>query len=93
MPEQLTYLGLLNGIVAGESEAHAYLQVWADATADPVLEAKLRTVAWREGEHALTFARRINELGGEVRPIDDALGRAVEDLRQIVCAQIPAAAP
>jgi hypothetical protein len=39
----------------------------------------LRTVAAREGEHAMSFARRINELGYHVRPKDDAgLEKAME---------------
>jgi hypothetical protein len=72
MADQPSYLGLLNDIVAAESRAHRYLEVWADATSDPVLEARLRTVALREGEHGRTFARRINELGFEVDPADEA---------------------
>ena len=49
MADQPSYLGLLNDIVAAESRAHRYLEAWADATPDPVLEARLRTVALREG--------------------------------------------
>ncbi len=31
----------------------------------------LRTVAWREGEHGMSFAKRVNELGFELRDRDD----------------------
>jgi hypothetical protein len=31
----------------------------------------LSTVVAREGEHGMTFAKRVNELGYEVRPVDD----------------------
>lgn len=71
MADKPTYLGLLNEIAATEARAHAYLLVWADATPDPVLAAGLRTVAYREGEHGKTFAKRINELGFEVDPADE----------------------
>jgi rubrerythrin len=61
------YLGLLNTIAVAESAAHGYLTEWADVTDDPQVRQVLLTVAAREGEHGMSFARRINELGFEVR--------------------------
>jgi hypothetical protein len=66
-----TYLGLLNAIAVNEARAHQYLQVWIDTTTDPEVEAVLRTVAWREGEHGMSFAKRVNELGYQLRDRDD----------------------
>jgi hypothetical protein len=71
MSDKPSYLGLLNAIAVNEAHAHRYLQVWIDTTTDPEVKAVLRTVAWREGEHGLSFGKRINELGFEVRPRDD----------------------
>ena len=71
MSDKPSYLGLLNAIAVNEAHAHRYLQVWIDTTTDPEVEAVLRTVAWREGEHGMSFAKRINELGFEVRDRDD----------------------
>jgi hypothetical protein len=71
MADKPSYLGLLNAIACAESRAHAYLTVWADATPDPDVRAVLRTVALREGEHGMAFAKRINELGFDVRETDD----------------------
>jgi hypothetical protein len=31
----------------------------------------LQTVSWREGEHGMSFAKRVNELGFELRDRDD----------------------
>ncbi|HUI02262.1 MAG TPA: hypothetical protein VLZ77_01890 [Acidimicrobiales bacterium] len=66
-----SYLGLLNAIAVNEARAHRYLLAWIDATDDPAVRGVLRTVAWREGEHGMSFAKRINELGYEVRETDD----------------------
>ena len=63
MSDKPSYLGLLNAIAVNEARAHQYLQVWIDKTTDPEVEAVLRTVAWREGEHGMSFAKRVNELG------------------------------
>jgi rubrerythrin len=71
MAEKPTYLGLLNGIAVAERRAHDYLAAWADRTSDPDLRATLRTVAAREIEHAMSFAKRIDELGFEVREADN----------------------
>lgn len=63
-----SYLGLLNAIAEAEMHGYGYLKAWAGQTTDPEVRAKLLTVAAREAEHGMTFARRINELGFEVRP-------------------------
>ena len=71
MADKPTYLGLLNAIALAETRAHAYLTAWVAVTPDPAVRAVLRTVAAREGEHGMSFAKRINELGFEVREDDD----------------------
>jgi hypothetical protein len=71
MSDKPSYLGLLNAIAVNEARAHQYLQVWIDKTTDPEVKAVLRTVAWREGEHGMSFAKRVNELGYELRDRDD----------------------
>jgi rubrerythrin len=72
MSDKPSYLGLLNAIAVAEAQAHEYLTVWADATPSPDVRKVLLTVAAREGEHGMSFAKRINELGYEVRCNDDA---------------------
>jgi len=67
MSDKPTYLGLLNAIAVGESEAHCYLTAWIETTTDPDVRCVLAKVAAREGEHGMSFAKRINELGYEVR--------------------------
>jgi hypothetical protein len=77
-----TYLGMLNAIALGESRAHCYLTEWAAITKEPGVRQVLLTVAAREGEHGMSFAKRINELGFEVRPKpDDGADRALEIVR------------
>jgi rubrerythrin len=71
MAEKPSYLGLLNAIAVAESRAHTYLCAWADVTTSDDVRAVLRKVAAREGEHAMAFAKRINELGYDVRRKDD----------------------
>ena len=71
MASKPSYLKLLNGISCAEMRAFEYLTAWADVTADPDVRAVLRTVAAREGEHGMAFAKRINELGFELEPTDD----------------------
>jgi rubrerythrin len=66
-----TYLGLLNAIALAESRAHRYLMAWAGSTSDAAVRHVLQTVAWREGEHGMAFAKRINELGFELRDKPD----------------------
>jgi hypothetical protein len=62
-----SYLGLLNAIAVAESNAHEYLNAWIAVTPSPEVCAVLRTVSAREGEHGMSFAKRVNELGYEVR--------------------------
>ena len=71
MSDKPSYLGLLNAVACAETQAHAYLSAWAEVTPDPDVRAVLTKVAWREYEHGAAFAKRINELGFEVRPIED----------------------
>ena len=71
MSDKPSYLGLLNAIAIGESQAHCYLSAWIDQTKDPAVKAVLSTVAAREGEHGMSFSKRINELGYSVLERDD----------------------
>jgi hypothetical protein len=66
-----SYLGLLNAVAVAESKAHEYLGAWIAVTPSPEVATVLRTVAAREGEHGMSFAKRINELGYQVRSNDD----------------------
>jgi rubrerythrin len=66
-----SYLGMLNVIAIAERNAHAYLTAWAAKTPSADVRKVLLTVAAREGEHGMSFAKRINELGYEVRETDD----------------------
>jgi hypothetical protein len=61
-----SYLGLLNAIALAESRAHAYLTAWMAVTPNPDVLTVLATVAAREGEHGMAFAKRLNELGYSV---------------------------
>ena len=80
--EKPRYLGLLNAIAVAESAAHRYLTEWARCTGDPQVHQVLLTVAAREGEHGMSFARRINELGFEVREKDlDRAEKAMQLVR------------
>lgn len=71
MSEKPTYLGLLNALSLAESAAHEYLNAWIDVTEHGGVRATLQTVSAREGEHGLTFAKRINELGYTLKCKDD----------------------
>ena len=71
MSDKPSYLGLLNAVSLNETRAYAYLSAWADVTPNDAVRGVLRTVAAREGEHGMSFAKRINELGYELRPDDD----------------------
>lgn len=62
-----TFLGMLNAIAVAETQAEHYLLAWADTTDNPDLAEVLRFVAMREGEHGKAFAKRMLELGYEVR--------------------------
>jgi rubrerythrin len=68
MGDKPSYLGLLNAVALAEAEAHDYLCAWIGVTESDDVRAVLRKVAAREGEHAASFARRIDELGYQVRP-------------------------
>jgi len=61
-----TYLPLLNSIAVNEAKGEILLNAWADATQDEALEATLRFVAIREGEHHWAFTKRMCELGHAV---------------------------
>lgn len=58
-----SYLPLLNSIAVNEKKGEMFLSAWADITDDADLEAVLRFVAIREGEHAWAFTKRMCELG------------------------------
>jgi rubrerythrin len=66
MSDKPSYLGLLNALALGESRAHQYFSAWIDKTPDPDVKAVLTTVCWREGEHGMIFAKRLDELGYSV---------------------------
>jgi hypothetical protein len=66
MSDKPSYLGLLNAIALGESRAHCYLTKWIEVTPREDVKRVLSTVAAREGEHGMSFAKRINELGYSV---------------------------
>jgi rubrerythrin len=67
MSDKPSYLGLLNAISIAEGRANTYLRAWAECTPSDDVRRVLLTVAAREGEHQMSFAKRINELGYEVR--------------------------
>ena len=71
MSDKPSYLGLLNAIAVNEARAERYLQVWIEATPDPGVRRVLQKVAWREGEHGMSFAKRVDELGYTLRVTDD----------------------
>ncbi len=65
-----SYLPLLNTIAVNEKKGEMFLSAWADTTEDKDLEAALRFVSIREGEHAWAFTKRMCELGYEVSEKD-----------------------
>lgn len=69
-PAKPSYLGLLNAIAVGETAAEPLFNTWADRTDDRELADALRFVGMREGEHGKAFAKRMLELGFEVRQPD-----------------------
>ena len=71
MAEKPSYLGLLNGISLAETRGHCWISAWIEKTPSPDVRKVLQTIAAREGEHGLAFAKRINELGFEVKHKDD----------------------
>ncbi len=68
MPEKPSYIGLLNAIALGESEAECYLNAWAAVTPHDDVRSILSTVALREGEHGKAFEKRLCELGYGLLP-------------------------
>ncbi len=66
-PEVPSFLGLLNAIAVAETEAERFLLGWANVTDNPEVAHALKFVAMREGEHGMAFAKRMLELGYEVR--------------------------
>jgi rubrerythrin len=82
------YLGLLNEIALAESAAHRYLTKWAKVTDDPDVRQVLLTVAAREGEHGMSFARRINELGYQVRHKDQPRAEKALDIVRSDCSDL-----
>jgi len=71
MSDKPSYLGLLNAISIAESRAHEYLNAWIAVTPSDDVRTVLQKVSAREGEHGMAFAKRINELGYNVRVKDD----------------------
>jgi Mn-containing catalase len=71
MSDKPSYLGLLNAIALAEANACEYLTAWIEVTPSAEVCAVLRKVAAREGEHGMAFAKRIDELGYQVRPKED----------------------
>jgi hypothetical protein len=71
MSEKPSYLGLLNAVSVAESHAGEYLAAWCAVTPSADVRAVINTVALRESEHGLAFAKRIDELGYSVRPKPD----------------------
>lgn len=74
MTSKPTYLGLLNAISNGETQAAGYFTAWLKLTTDPEVRTLVRIVANREAEHGLAFEKRILELGYTLieRPFPDA---------------------
>jgi hypothetical protein len=68
MSEKPSYIGLLNAISLGESEAECYLNAWAAVTPDDGVRSVISTVALREGEHGKAFEKRLCELGFGLQP-------------------------
>ena len=71
MSEKPSYLGLLNAISVAESDAGEYLAAWIAVTPSADVRTVLNTVALRESEHGLAFAKRVDELGYSVIPKHD----------------------
>jgi hypothetical protein len=61
----------MNAIALGEGRAHKILNAWAKATTSKDVEKVIRSVAVREGEHALAFEKRMWELGYGLRERED----------------------
>ena len=79
MTAKPTYIGLLNAISVAETEAEELFCAWAGATPSDEVRSVLQTVGLREGEHGKAFAKRLCELGFDVRRRDDG-GKAADRL-------------
>jgi hypothetical protein len=86
MPDKPTYLGLLNAISLAETRAHEYFDAWIAVTRNPDVCRVLQTVSYREGEHGLAFAKRVNELGFELLQKDDPRH---EEAMQVASSDLP----
>tara|TARA_B110000008_G_scaffold228468_1_gene230564 strand:+ start:1141 stop:1626 length:486 start_codon:yes stop_codon:yes gene_type:complete len=75
-----TYISLLNAISVTETSAGEIFENWADSVTDKKLEKTLRLIEMREKEHGIAFAKRMLELGYEVRPDGSD---PLEELRKI----------
>lgn len=64
------YLGFLNYYSQAESRGGETFRAWAARTSDADLRTTLELVAGRESEHGASVARRIGELGYDLRPRD-----------------------
>ena len=79
MSTKPSYIGLLNAIAVAETEAEGYFCAWAAATPSAEVRAVLQTVGLREGEHGKAFAKRLCELGFEMRqPENPGLAEKLE---------------
>ena len=67
-PTRPTFLKVLNGLAGAEWSAHHEFGAWAKVTRDEALRPLLLLVAAREGEHALSFEKRIIDLGFTLLP-------------------------
>ena len=85
MIDKPSYLGLLNALAVAESRSHRYFAAWAEKTTDPDVKALLVTVSLREGEHAMMFAKRIDELGFAVREKPDSFA---EEALIVACSDL-----
>ena len=63
MKTKPSYLGLLNAISNGETQAGRYFSAWLKVVRDPEARPVVQLVAIREAEHGLAFEKRIVELG------------------------------
>ena len=88
MPDKPTYLSLLNAVANAEKNAYEELSAWAAVTTDPDVRAVVCTVAHREGEHWLSFAKRINELGFEMIETDDPKHAARMEIVRSDCSDL-----
>jgi hypothetical protein len=82
MSDKPSYLSLLNALALNECRAHEYLTAWAAVTPSEDVRNVLLKVAAREGEHGMTFAKRIDELGYHVR---DKENPSHEKAMSLVC--------